>query len=141
MYNIDVKCTYNLNDIFTEEENNVLSITEKEFVRDALYRQEIMDIFYVDDYDSTLLTQKIYELYKIIKECEFFKKCMKKLMVLCLSEDLELGLLLLFSFDYMYLTHLCICDYLVNGTVNEINMDKLYSAIKTSLKENEKVNF
>ena len=29
-----------------------------------------------------------------------------------LSKDLELGLMIMFSYDYMYLTHICICEYL-----------------------------
>lgn len=44
---------------------------------------------------------------------------------LMISEDLGIGLLLLYSFDLLYLTHPCICDFLETGTIQPYNLMSL----------------
>jgi hypothetical protein len=54
---------------------------------------------------------------------------MLKLAQKFMSNDEEFGLMILFSFDYMDLTHICISEFLEKGVVNKENMQKLKSAI------------
>ena len=45
-------------------------------------------------------------------------------------EDDMLNFMLLLSFDYLYLTHKCICEYLENnGIISEININELKKLI------------
>ena len=44
-YNTKYICTYNNSDVFLESELEILSEHEKTFVRDALYRRDICNIF------------------------------------------------------------------------------------------------
>ena len=42
----------------------------------------------------------------------------------------EVGFMLLFSFDYLYLSHTCICEFLEKGKINEDSLNLLLSKIK-----------
>jgi hypothetical protein len=46
-----------------------------------------------------------------------------------LSEDLEVGFTALFSYNYMFLTHRCICDFLETGNIYEENINTLKIAV------------
>jgi hypothetical protein len=46
-----------------------------------------------------------------------------------LNDDFEIGLMILFSYDYMNLSHICICEFLENGKISEENISKLRTAI------------
>jgi len=127
MYNTKVECTYHTSEIFLEDDN----ITEEEkcFVRDVIYRQELLDILEINEYNELEFSRSINELYITIKDCKELKECMLKLAEKFLSRDEEIGLMVLFAFDYMYLTHICISEFLENGKISENNIAKLKTVI------------
>ena len=127
MYNTKINCTYNNFDLFLENDN--ISEDEKNNICDILYRQELLNIFEIDEYDETELNKAIHDLYDRIKDCNELKECMVKLAGHFMSEDLELGLMILFDYDYMYLSHICISEYLESGKISEKNMWKLKSIV------------
>jgi hypothetical protein len=127
MYNTKVACSYNTVDVFLETDN--ITDREMEFVRDALYRQELLDVLELEEYDEELMSAAIHELYEKVKESPELRKCMLKTAERFVSEDEEVGLLVLFAYDYMYLTHTCICEYLETGKITQTSMDNLYAAI------------
>jgi hypothetical protein len=45
------------------------------------------------------------------------------------SEYLHVGLMGLFAFDYFYLAHPCICEFLETGTITDQNINALLSAL------------
>jgi hypothetical protein len=47
-YNTKYVCSYNDSDVFLESELEVLIEDEKQFVRDALYRRDLCNIFKID---------------------------------------------------------------------------------------------
>ena len=59
MYNTKIVCTYNTLEIFTDYEKNFLKDNEKDFVRNVIYRQELLDILGIDDYNEKNLDKKI----------------------------------------------------------------------------------
>lgn len=128
MYNTKVVCTYNTSDVFLEEDVNV-SKEEKDFVRDVIYRQEILNILGIQDYDDSEMEKSIHELYKKVSDNTFLKECMVKLTEQFLNIDTEFGLMIMFSYDYMYLTHICISEFLDTGVISEKNMSNLRSII------------
>jgi hypothetical protein len=110
MYNTKVICTYNAPEVFNE--SDTINDEEKEFIRDTIYRQELLNILGMSEFNETEMNKAIHELYEKIKDSKELKECMTKCAGRILSEDLELGLMLMFAYDYMYLTHICICEYL-----------------------------
>ena len=123
MYNTKIVCTYNTSDVFLESDN--ITEEEKGFIRDALYRQELLNILDIQEYNEEGMNNSIHELYEKLKECKELKECMKQLARRFLCEDLETGLMFLFAYDYMHLTHVCICEYFETGQITQKNITNL----------------
>jgi hypothetical protein len=127
MYNKDIICSYHTQEIFLIYDN--INDDEKEFISDTLYREELLTILDIKEYDELLINKSISELYEKIKDCKELKECMRIASSYFVTEDLEFGLMILFSYDYMYLTHICISEYLETGKISETNINKLKSVI------------
>jgi hypothetical protein len=128
MYNTKVECTYNTNEIFIETDK--VNDKEKEFIRDVIYRQEFLNIFCIEEYNETEINKKIDELYEKLVIYKPLKEIMNKISKKHISSINEkLGLLLLFSYDYMYMSHICISEFLDNGKISEHNILKLKSIV------------
>ena len=126
MYNVNYTCIYNKPDIFLKEEEDKLSDDDKDDIRDELYRNDMLHILDTNDIDNG---KELHNLYERIKSCAFLIECMTELAGRWISEDKEFGLLILYSYDYMYATHLCVCDYLENGTIQDDNVKLLKGLI------------
>jgi len=124
MYNTKVVCTYHTDDIFLESYDNI-SQEERQFIQDAIYRQELLNILDIEDFNEIEMGEALHELYFRLQDCIELNECMSKLAGQFISEDKEIGLTILFSYDYMYLTHQCISEYLETGFISEINIKKL----------------
>jgi len=136
MYNTKVVCTYNTPEVFLETDN--VSEDEKAFIRDVIYRQELLDILgIVNDNNNEnnaadfKIDKSINKLYNRVKDCDELTKCMVKVASNYMSTDDVIGLMLLFSYDYMYLTHKCISEYLETGKISDDNMRSLENIINT----------
>ena len=138
MYNTKVVCTYNTPEVFLETDN--ITNDEKTFIRDIIYRQEflnILDIDYENSYDDNeeKISEAIKNLYNQVKNCEKITKCMVKVIQKhmnvgkYMTSDEELGMMLLFSYDYMYLTHICISEFIETGNIDDKNIKKLVKAL------------
>jgi hypothetical protein len=127
MYNTKIICTYNTSEIFLESDN--ITDDEKEFIREAVYRQELLNILNMEEYDEKEMDKAIHELYEKIKDNKELKECMLKLAGNFMSIDEEFGLMLMFAYDYMYLTHICISELLESNTISEKNLWKIKSVI------------
>ena len=123
MYNTKIVCTYNAPEVF--ESSDTISDEDKQFIRDTIYRQELLDILGMSEFNEDEMNKAIHELYVKIESCKELKECMTKLSGRFLSEDLELGLMLMFAYDYMYLTHICICEYLENPPLENPPLEKV----------------
>jgi hypothetical protein len=127
MYNTEVVCTYNTESIFLETDE--LTEHDKEFIMDAVYRQELLNIFDIEDYDDMKIEIAMMSLYENIKGCKELEKSIKKIAGDLYSLDGIIGLMLLFSYDYMYLTHVCVSEFLKTGKVSETNIFNLEKKI------------
>ena len=134
MYNTKVECTYNTPEVFLETDD--ITDDEKMFIRDTIYRQEFLNIFDIDfendDEDNEeKINNALKELYNRIKDCTELKKLMVKVVEKhmnigkYMTSDEELGLTLLFSYDYMYLTHICISEFIETGKISNDNIGRL----------------
>ena len=138
MYNTKVECTYNTPEVFLETDN--ITDDEKTFIRNIIYRQELLNVLDIDyendDNDNEeKISEAIKDLYNRVKDCEKMTKCMVKVVQKhmnvgkYMTSDEELGMMLLFSYDYMYLTHICISEFIKTNTISDENIGKLEKAL------------
>jgi len=139
MYNTKVECTYNTPEVFLETDN--ITDDEKSFIRNIIYRQELLNVLDIDyennDEDNEeKISEAIKDLYNRVKDSTCLRKCMVKVIEKHLSVRKymtggeELGMMLLFSYDYMYLTHICISEFIETGKISDENIKKLMKALK-----------
>jgi hypothetical protein len=81
------------------------------------------------EFNEDEMNKSIHELYERIEPCIFLKECMAKIVGRFLSEDLELGLMILYAYDYMHLMHTCVSEYLETGQISQQNIAGLRAVI------------
>jgi len=139
MYNTKVECTYNTPEVFLETDN--ITDDEKTFIRNIIYRQELLNVLDIDyennDEDNEeKISEAIKDLYNRVKDSTCLRKCMVKVVEKhmnvgkYMTSDEELGMMLLYSFDYMYLTDICISEFIEKGDIDDENIKKLSKALK-----------
>lgn len=128
MYNTKYECRYHLDNVFLDTDR--VNDDEKQYIRDLLYREDLLNIFCVTEYSDDAINGCIQDLYKRVIENDDIKECSLKLAGQYLNQDYEFGLIILFAYDYMHLSHICISEFLENGTISKDNIDKLIKQIK-----------
>ena len=127
MYNTKYECRYHLDNVFLPTDE--LDECAKQYVRDTLYREDLLNIFCVKEYNDEAINECIQYVYNNVKQNQDLKDCSLKLASKYLNQDFEIGLMILFSYDYMNLTHICISEFLDNGKISEENITKLRSVV------------
>jgi hypothetical protein len=146
MYNSEFICTYPFYDNELAK-NNPITIKymqdkkthgqelESQIIDDAdiaeyIYKNELLHAFFLEDYSDTM-NKKMQTLYNTVaghENKEGFMSCIEKLMEIQQIDDTEIAFSFLFSYDYFHITHLCICDMLLNKPTKE-NTDMLLNNI------------
>jgi predicted transcriptional regulator len=130
MYNTKYECRYDKDTVFLKEDK--VSDNEKEYILNILYQEDYLAIFSIKQYDAkaaTNLSNSIGELYEKIKDSDVLKDIMKKAASTVMSIDLQIGLCILYSYDYMYITHKCVSEYLDTNFISLYNIDKINKLI------------
>ena len=127
MYDTKFVCTYHTPEVFLD--TDIVSEDEKEFIRNTIYRQELLYILGMDEYNETKINTAMNTIYNKAKENDELKKCMNKLAGQFMRADEDFGLMLLFSYDYMYLTHICISELFETGKIDETSLLNLKNHI------------
>ena len=130
MYCTKYDCRYLNDDIITEMDDVTEDIMI--FIRNSIYQEDFLNIFglHFENNNAKCFEQAISMLYEKIKESTDLIELMKKASALLLSEDLITGLCVLYSYDYMYLTHKCVSEYLDTGSISQENFNKIKEIIK-----------
>lgn len=116
-YNTAYKCTYHI-----YENDDELS--------DAMYRKDLMGIFNLADSDDFDICNVILsQLHDQLKDVEVLTDCMKQAAASLLTEDTQIGLCMLYSYDYMYITHQCICEYLDTEEISPHSLNVLQKKV------------
>lgn len=133
MYNTSVICTYYTDSVFEETDN--ITDDEKEFVRDVIYRQELCNIFGMDEFNETYAWNIIEKIYNQIKNHKEFSMCLKKISQVypLFIIDEGMSLMLLFSYTYLYLTHSCISEFLEKNEISKESISKLLEEIEKNI--------
>jgi hypothetical protein len=124
MYNTNYECRYYKDDIILKIEN--CAHDEKEYIKDVLYKEDLINIFNLKESDNLDGLDNILSIiYEKIKNNNELKECMVLSASKLLSEDEQFGLCILYSYDFMYLTHDCVSDYLKFNFIMEDKITKL----------------
>ena len=126
MYDTNVSMTYYTPEVFLETDE--ITEEEKDFIRNCIYRQELLDLFDLDDFDQQKIVEEIQLVYEEIQFHDEFHYLLEKLEEKYIIEK-EDCFLLLFSFDYLYKTHLCLCDYFTMGKIEQEHLVSLLASI------------
>lgn len=118
IYNTKLNCTYHIIEC------------------DDTYRSEFLEIFYLEFLDEEKLNEKFIHLFTCINNCKnddaknVLIECMKKVASLFLVEDLLTGLMILYSYDYFYLMHDCMCELLETDTISLTKITALQNKLE-----------
>ena len=104
-------------------------VDECEDSADLIYKSDMLQVFNMTEYDDTIIQQEMISLFETLKTNEKMVECMKKLAHRFVTEELEFGMMLLFSYDTFFLMHLCIGDIIEKGDVEEDNINLLIKLI------------
>jgi hypothetical protein len=116
---------------------NSLAYTKEEIVLlcDHTYRMEILSVFRMRVFDETEMNEKVSILYDSCKISTELMACARSLSGEEL--DLEIGFRVFFSYDYFYLAHKCISEFLKSGQVSKDSFNSFLSkANENSTDEN-----
>ena len=114
MYNTLLKCTYNNASDLDQEDQ---------------YRIEYLLAFNLEEFNDKQINKEVNALFELLKKSPELATCITKSAAIFFSEDLQVGLMGLFAFDFFYLAHPCICDFLETGTIAEEKINALLSAL------------
>jgi hypothetical protein len=138
-YDPNVECTYHSDSVFLVDD--LITEQEKEFIRNVIYRQELLNIFYLDDFDEKHIINVLTILYNSINvNTPKLDECLK-LLANHYSDfnndknDKISTMMLLFSYTYMYLFHDCICEFIKTNT---IDLDILIKTIQQNIQNDKK---
>ena len=127
MYNTKHVCIYNTNTVFLPTDK--VNENEKLFIMNVLYRQDILNIFDIEEFDEKIINTCICELYEKVKTNEVIQQLMTILAKqFGLDEELT-GLIIMYSFDYLHITHKCMSQFLETGNILPEDLDELQKII------------
>lgn len=110
------------------------------FTSKYLYENEILHAFHMNHFDEQMINLKIKELYDYIHNIRVTNESANNLLdfsshvasdILSCSDE-HSGFILLFSYQFFHITHLCIIDLFNEDTlykISQINMDFLIKNI------------
>jgi len=130
-YYTTYQCRYHNDDIFLPSDH--VNESQKDYIRNILYREDLQNIFGLSaDEEFELFDKILPDLYVKLKDSVFLRNCMRRVAASNLfCENEELGLCILFSYDYLYLAHRCISSYLEHNTILEKDIEQLELKIKS----------
>jgi hypothetical protein len=134
-YDLNYQCKYN--DKFEINKFTHLLKTKNTDINldvdvvNELYRLDLLHIFKIDTYDDNIITSTIDIIYnKFIEnnqnsQVEKFKKIIMKASSLFMSNNIQFGFMILFSFEYLEKTHKCLYDLINTKTIEETSLKEL----------------
>ena len=132
-YNISYQCHYKdyekNKELVETEEFKSFSKQDKYYLEKKIYQDDLLSIFNIEneaDFIDENINVMIHDLYvKLIKN-----EKMQLLMQKINKEDPEMGLMMMFSMDFLYVSHPCFCEFLEKGSVSPEKFSLLEEEIK-----------
>lgn len=124
MYNLNYECLYK-----REQENECNGKNGQE-----KYQTDILTIFEMEVFDEEAIIDVLDTIYAKVKNNEHIKRCMNTIhantFLLSDQDMFEYSFIIMYSYEYLYVTHPCICDLLLRGEITETNLDNLLKIIQ-----------
>ena len=116
-----------------DNENTTLDLEYDMEVAEYLYKNELLYALKLHDYQEEVVTDKIKKIYQIVFIDSFIFQddrhsltvACKKLAAMLLTDNLEMGFMLLFSYNLYHITHICLCDLIATGNIIHENSKSL----------------
>ena len=126
MYDTNLSMTYHTSEVFLETDE--ITDDEKDFIRNCIYRQELVNLFNLEQFEPSQIYEEVRLVYDEIEFHDEFQYILEKVeeKFFLPKEDC---FLLLFSFDYLHITHLCLCDYFTTGKIKQEHLVSLIASI------------
>ncbi len=119
MYDTAVICTYMDDDIILESDG--VNDDEASFIRSCIYRQELLNIFCLEEFNESVINKQIGILYEKVKNMDGFDGLLTNEFS---PDDGLFGFAILYSYDFLYLTHPLICELLETGSIKTTHVLK-----------------
>ena len=136
-YNTEYVCTYTDIDIFLPEDN--ITEHEQQFVLNCLYRNDLLYIFNIEDFEKEYKDKMMNELFEEIKENNFLLSCVEQMAKKYKysyngnnNSNMLLGVIMLYSYDFLHVTHPCVSEYLEKGIISDESMKAMKEKIHLS---------
>lgn len=132
MYNTKFICTYNYYDPnlpILKPLKDDTDVKDLEDVSDDLYKAEFLQLFGLKTYEDNIIEKALSEISLKIKAYKPFSECILKAANRMMSEDIEVGIYVLYSYHYFYLTHICVSEFLETGEISSEPISLLLKSI------------
>jgi hypothetical protein len=132
-YNTSYQCHYKdyekNKELVETEEFKIFTEEDKYYLEKKIYQDDLLSIFCFEK-EEVFIDEKvniiIHDLYLKLSNYEKMKLLMQKIN----KSDPEMGLMIMFSMDFLYLAHPCFCEFLEKGCVSSENFTLLEKEIK-----------
>jgi hypothetical protein len=102
-----------------------LTETDKLEIKDFIYREDLINAFGLEEFDERLINIEIEILYEQMKHITELHPILDVLAAKMMSTDRTIGFLILFSYDYFYLTHQIICGFINDNKIDDVKIAEL----------------
>jgi hypothetical protein len=148
MYNTKLVCTYSFYDpnirslYHADEKFDLEDVEEFSEMSDLIYKSELLKALGVSfndvnctsrEIDFNVINEKLTDLFSLVKSDVYLMNCIRMLKnknLMITENNLDDLFIFLFSYDYFFLTHKCICEIFEFGKVSENTFEKLKKALK-----------
>ena len=135
LYNTSYQCHYKdyekNKELIETEEFKSFTKQDKYLLEKKIYQDDLLSVFTIEkieDFIDENINAMIHDLYIKLNNDEKMRLLMQKIN----KEDPEIGLMILFSMDFLYLSHPCFCEFLEKGL---ISLEK-FSLLEEEIKKN-----
>ena len=94
-------------------------------MKDDIYRAELLKVFKMDDFNDTLLSDKVTEVYNTISHIDSIKNLANNLAQEYGISDDSFGMIIVFGFQTFHNIHKVLKEYYKDGTVNETEIENI----------------
>tara|TARA_Y100000590_G_scaffold460579_1_gene620208 strand:- start:458 stop:802 length:345 start_codon:yes stop_codon:yes gene_type:complete len=94
---------------------------ECDYTNNDEYRDTYLKIFKLDNFDEEVINSQLANIKNIIVKNDIFRELLTKSAGLYLTEDLDIGLMILFSYDYLKDFTQCLNDFIIYSKTEKIN--------------------
>ena len=99
---------------------------------DEEYRNAILNVFKLTEFSETNINTCIDQIFTTINKHDDFyklKPLLQRLATQFFSEDLQLGFMIMFCYDYFLYTHKLVCDFYTFNIIKDCYIDEIYKII------------